>query len=60
MKLQFVLEKETKGALRYKEVDSNGEDVNDYKVGTLYLRKSAFVGSKHPLAFICTLEWDNG
>jgi hypothetical protein len=37
---RFKLEKETKGALRYQEVDEKGESLA--KIGTLYVRKSAF------------------
>jgi hypothetical protein len=38
------LEKETKGALRYQEVDEKGEVIEQAwaKIGTLYVRKSAF------------------
>jgi len=41
---RFKLEKETKGALRYQEVDEKGELIEQAwaKIGTLYLRKSAF------------------
>jgi hypothetical protein len=40
----FKLEKETKGALRYQEVDEKGEVIEQpwAKIGTLYVRKSAF------------------
>ncbi len=41
---RFKLEKETKGALRYQEVDEKGELIEQAwaRIGTLYLRKSAF------------------
>jgi len=41
---RFKLEKETKGALRYQEIDDKGEVIEQAwaKIGTLYLRKSAF------------------
>jgi hypothetical protein len=51
MKLDFILEKETKGALRYQQVDKNGQPKSidaGAEVGTLYLRKSAFNGSGFP------------
>jgi hypothetical protein len=42
--VRFKLEKQTKGALRYQEVDPKGEVIEQAwaKIGTLYLRKSAF------------------
>jgi hypothetical protein len=41
---RFKLEKETKGALRYQEIDENGEAIEapGAKIGVLYIRKSAF------------------
>jgi hypothetical protein len=41
---RFKLEKETKGAPRYQEVDEEGEVIEQAgtKIGTLYLWKSAF------------------
>jgi hypothetical protein len=42
--LHFAVEKETKGAVRYKEVNADGTDVFDAKIGTLYVRKSAMPG----------------
>jgi hypothetical protein len=44
IEVQFKLEKETKGALRYQEVDEKGEAIEQAwaKIGTLYVRKSAF------------------
>ena len=43
IEVRFKLEKETKGALRYQEVDEKGEVIEQAwaKIGTLYLRKSA-------------------
>jgi hypothetical protein len=43
-KAVFNLRKETKGAVAYGEVDSNGESVDmaSAKIGTIYIRKSAF------------------
>jgi hypothetical protein len=44
IEMRFKLEKETKGALRYQEVDEKGEVIERAwaKIGTLYVRKSAF------------------
>jgi len=52
--LHFVVEKETKGAVRYKEVNLDGTDTFDPKVATLYVRKSAMRGKIVP-AFTMTL-----
>lgn len=40
--LRFVIEKETKGAIRYVEVDDadRPKDLADATIGTLYVRKS--------------------
>jgi len=41
----FILERETKGAVRYAEVNSEGkiiEELDHYVVGTLYIRKHVF------------------
>lgn len=46
--LHFVVEKETKGAVRYKEVDEAGADAFAPAVGTLYVRKSAMSGGTIP------------
>jgi hypothetical protein len=44
IEVRFKLEKETRGALRYLEVDENGELIEQpwAKIGSLYVRKSAF------------------
>jgi hypothetical protein len=41
---KFLFEKETKGALRFQEVDGKGEIIEQAwaKIGLLYVRKSAF------------------
>lgn len=39
MKIEMILEKETKGAVRYEEPERKGGDPN-YLIGTLYLRKA--------------------
>jgi hypothetical protein len=55
--LLFTLEKETKGALRYNEVDKDGKAIEhpDFAIGTLYLRKSAFP-APFPQAIAVTVE----
>jgi hypothetical protein len=56
---RFKLEKETKGALRYQEVDEKGEVIEQAwaKIGTLYLRKSAFErGATFPQLLRVTIE----
>ena len=44
--LNFRIEKETKGALQYKEYTDEGKvaDTTQMLIGTLYLRKSAVDG----------------
>jgi hypothetical protein len=40
---KFKLEKTTKGAVRYQEIDDNGAPADAWaKIGTLYVRKTAF------------------
>ncbi len=48
--IMFVLERETKGALRYQEVDDTGKPVEQVwaKIGTLYIRKTAFERGQTP------------
>jgi hypothetical protein len=41
--VKFKLEKTTKGAVRYQEIDDNGAPAEAWaKIGTLYVRKTAF------------------
>lgn len=48
--LKFKIAKETKGALQYKETETDGHGTaDDYVVGTLYLRKSAVKGAPDEL-----------
>ena len=59
MEVRFKLEKETKGALRYQEVDEKGEVIEQAwaKIGTLYVRKSAFeCGAAFPPELRVTLD----
>jgi hypothetical protein len=56
-KLRF--ERETKGALRYQEVDDKGEAIEQVwaKIGTLYLRKSIFErGAAYPRDLVVKVE----
>lgn len=44
MKVFFIFERETKGAVRYMEVDAQGKALemsSGAQIGTLYIRKSA-------------------
>jgi hypothetical protein len=44
MKILFVKERETKGAVRYQEVTESGDSPNgSHRIGTLYFRKTAFI-----------------
>jgi hypothetical protein len=57
--VRFKFEKETKGALRYEEVDETGEAIGQAwaKIGSLYLRKSAFErGAAYPQSLRVTIE----
>ena len=59
IEVRFKLEKETKGALRYQEVDEKGEVIEQAwaKIGTLYIRKSAFErGAAFPQLLRVTVE----
>jgi hypothetical protein len=47
----FYLDRETKGALLYKELDDNGRPIESMyagKIGNVYIRKTAFNGSGFP------------
>lgn len=46
--IQFKFEKETKGAVRYMEVDESGKEAFAPQIGALYIRKSAMPGGKIP------------
>ena len=56
----FVKERETKGAVRYQEVDvatNNPLAINEgAKIGTLYVRKDAFEGNIFPDQLTLTLD----
>jgi hypothetical protein len=43
--IHFKFEKETKGAVRYKEVNEDGSEIfGEGVIGSLYVRKSALPG----------------
>lgn len=57
VKMKF--EKETKGAVRYQEVDGNGDPVeisNGAVLGSLYIRKSGINGVPKALSVVLTPE----
>ena len=56
--VRMALERETKGAVRYQELDAAGKPVeamDGAKIGTLYVRKSAFSGQA-PTSIQVTVE----
>ena len=55
---RFKLEAETKGAVRYHEVNDKGESEQlREKIGALYIRKSAFErGASFPQVLLVTVE----
>lgn len=56
----FTIVNQTKGAVRYGEIDDKGEIIEDFAkahVGSLYLRKSNFNGSEPPRKLTATVEW---
>ena len=57
--LKFKLSKETKGALQFKEVETDGSPTDrDYAVGTLYVRKAFFTSLPQELQV--TVECTDG
>jgi len=54
--VRLQLEKTTRGAIRYREVNTKGEPVDQAEsvVGTLYLRKTALTGEE-PTAVSVTI-----
>ena len=57
--LRFIVEKETKGAVRYKEVNEDGTDAFSPVVATLYVRKSAMPGGKIPPTLMVAIGLDH-
>lgn len=51
--------KETKGAVRYEEVNADGRyvDYTNAKVGVFYIRKSAFAETEIPDQVQLTVSW---
>lgn len=61
---QFVLEKETPGAVRYRELDKDRKPIDDFKVGdavvgVLYIRKNSLNGQIPPLVTVTIEEGGN-
>jgi len=55
--LKFRLERETKGAVRYQEINEQGQPEVNYAIGTLYVRKSALEGRiPQGLTLLITVE----
>ncbi len=54
----MVLQAETHGAVKYAEVDGNGEVLSykDGTFGTIYVRKSAFVSDNWPQHITVTID----
>lgn len=50
IQIEFVFERETKGAVRYQQVDASGSPINgdDALVGTMYVRKAKLPEGKVP------------
>lgn len=50
MKCAMKFERETKGALLYKEVNEsdNSPRETDYDIGSLYIRKTSTIGKERP------------
>jgi len=53
----FVVEKETKGSFRYKEVNEDGTEKFNLVAQSIYIRKSALTDNKVPQKIRCKLEW---
>lgn len=53
------LEKETQGAVRFHEVDADGNFITNFKdgrIGTLYLRKEVFETDTYPKSITVTVK----
>lgn len=55
---KFVIDRETKGAIRYAEIDEDGivKDFDAVVIGTLYIRKKALGADVVPQALTVTVE----
>ncbi len=63
IKATFKLEQTTSGALRYREVDPDGEfypqpNSPGCKIGTIYLRKSVTINGHHPKEITVLIHYD--
>jgi hypothetical protein len=56
----FKLDEETKGALRYQEIDTDGNRVTSglMQMGTVYLRKTALAGRRPTIIQVTAIEMD--
>jgi hypothetical protein len=56
---EFFLERETKGAARYAELNAAGNiaTMEEFAIGTLYLRKKVFNGSEIPERLTLTINF---
>jgi len=58
--VNMILDRETKGALRYQEVNEQGAALEigaGAKIGTLYVRKDAYPQGTAPKAVSVTIAW---
>lgn len=55
--LKFKIEKETKGAVRFQEVGEDGQPAFAPKIGTLYVKKSAFPNGKIVETLELSVKW---
>jgi hypothetical protein len=54
--IQLEFDKETPGALRYKEIAKEGAKVDDMLIGQLYLRKAQVEGSPKAIEVSVTFK----
>lgn len=56
--VHFKIEKQTKGTLRFQEIDDTGAgvDFQEAKIGVLYVRKTSFKGGKFPEMLKVSIE----
>lgn len=62
MKVSMTLERETKGAVRYQEVNHKGEPVqmSHAVLGTMYIRKSGFEDlGYYPIDIEVDISWES-
>lgn len=59
MKVYMKLERTTKGAVLYREVDAHGriiQSADEYAIGNLYIRKSSEIGKAAPQSISVQIE----